>query len=35
MRIKVIKLVYATAQFVRRFLEVQLPVSTVAGLRTH
>lgn len=33
MRIKAMKLVHASARFVLRFLEVQLPVA-VAGLRT-
>jgi hypothetical protein len=35
MRMKTIGLVHATAQFVLRILEVQLPMATVAGLRTH
>ena len=34
MRIKAMNLVHASAQFVLRFLEVQLPVATVAGLHT-
>lgn len=34
MRIKAMKLVHASAQFVLRFLAVRLPVATVAGLRT-
>jgi hypothetical protein len=34
MRMKEIKLIHATAQFCGRILAVQLPMATMAGLRT-
>ena len=35
MRMKAIGVVRATAQFIRRILDVQLPMAGAAGLRTH